>query len=155
MKPCDESIIGQLDGNTSVSLSLSESDNLSESGAQDRGKDNIACALNLPCVATYNMRSVFPKISNLKDDILERNIDCAFLVEIWEKKENKLHQYEIEKMLEMNGLKYISTARPTGWGGAAILVNQDKFVLEKLNITVPRSRGHLGYVESESCRCIF
>ena len=85
------------------------------------------------------MRSVFPKISNLKDDILERNIDCAFLVEIWEKKENKLHQYEIEKMLEMNGLKYISTARPTGWGRAAILVNQNKFVLEKLNITVPHN----------------
>ena len=42
-------------------------------------------------------------------------------------------------MLEMNGLKYISTIRPTGWGGAAILVNQERFALEKLNISVPHN----------------
>ena len=101
--------------------------------------DKITCGLNLPPIATYNMRSVFPKISNLKDDILERSLDCVFLVEIWQKKENKMHQYEIEKMLEMNGLKYISTVRPTGWGGAAILVNQEKFSLEQLNISIPHN----------------
>ena len=94
-------------------------------------------ALNLPSVATYNMRSAFPKIFNLKNDLLERAIDCAFLVEIWEKAENKQHQYEIEKMLELDGLKYISTARPGGWGGAALVVNQHKFTLEKLNIMIP------------------
>ena len=94
-------------------------------------------ALNLPSVATYNMRSVFPKILNLKNDLLERAIDCAFLVEIWEKSEKKQHQYEIEKMLEFDGLKYISTARPGGWGGVALVVNQHRFSLEKLSIVVP------------------
>ena len=46
---------------------------------------------------------------------------------------------EIEKLLEMNGLKYISTPRPTDWGGAAIIVNQRKFSLEKINIFIPHN----------------
>ena len=62
-----------------------------------------------------------------------------FLCEIWQKAENKMHQFEIEKMLETDGLKYISTARPTGWGGAAIILNQEKFTLEKLNIYIPHN----------------
>ena len=124
--------LAQLDGNTS--LTSSEIDIL----VKDK-VDKIFCALNLPSVATYNMRSVFPKISNLKDDILERSIDCAFLVEIWEKAENKKHQYEIEKMLELNGLKYLSTARPGGWGGAALIVNEQKFSLERININIPHN----------------
>ena len=42
-------------------------------------------------------------------------------------------------MLEEDGLKYISTPRPTGWGGAAIIVNQRKFSIEKLNISNPKN----------------
>ena len=42
-------------------------------------------------------------------------------------------------MLEIDGLKYISTPRPTGWGGAAIIVNQRKFSIEKLNISNPEN----------------
>ena len=34
------------------------------------------------------------------------------------------------------GLQYISTPRPRGWGGAALIVNQDRFKLEKLNINI-------------------
>ena len=93
----------------------------------------------MPVVATYNCRSIFPKLGNLKKDILERNIQAAFCCEIWEKKENKQHQFEIENMLEMEGLKYISTPRPTGWGGAAIIVNQEHFSLDKLNIHIPHN----------------
>ena len=63
----------------------------------------------------------------------------AFLCEIWEKSENKMHQQEIENMLESEGLKYLSTARPTGWGGAAIIVNLEKFSIEKLNISNPHN----------------
>ena len=96
--------------------------------------DKISTALHLPTIATYNMRSIFPKIGNVKTDILERGISCAFFSEIWEKSEKKNHKFEIENMLESEGLKYISTARPRGWGGAAIIVNQEKFILEKLNI---------------------
>ena len=39
----------------------------------------------------------------------------------------------------MKGLKYISTPRPSGWGGAAIIANQEKFSLEKLNIPIPHN----------------
>ena len=85
------------------------------------------------------MRSLFPKINNVKNDILERGISLAFFSEIWEKSENKNHKFEIENMLESEGLKYISTARPRGWGGAAIIVYQERFTLEKLNICIPHN----------------
>ena len=75
----------------------------------------------------------------MKTDILERNIDVAFLCEIWEKKEKKVHQLQIETLLETEGLKYFSTPRPSGWGEAAIIVNQEKFTAEKLNIFIPHN----------------
>ena len=75
----------------------------------------------------------------MKNDIIEREIDLGFLVEIWEKSEKRNHQFQIEKLLEMNGLKYISTARPGGWGGAALIANQEKFSLEKLNVVIPHN----------------
>ena len=127
--------LAQFDGNASVCSSESDSNNYRTGHRIDK----IDCALNLPTVATYNLRSFFPKAGNVKCDIIERKIDVAFLVEIWEKSEKKTHQLEIEKMLETEGLKYISTARPTGWGGAAIIVNQEKFSLEKLNIIIPHN----------------
>ena len=51
------------------------------------------------------------------DDILEREINCWFFSEIWEKAENKQHQFEIENFFELHGLKYLSSPRPSGWGG--------------------------------------
>ena len=125
----------QLDGNIS---SISDMNNMNIK------PDKIMAALSLPTVATYNCRSKVPKIGNLKTDILERKIDCAFLTEIWEQEDNRNHQYEIEKMLELSGLAYISAARPPNakgisYGGAAIVVNLQKFSLEKLNVNVPKN----------------
>ena len=121
--------IGQLDGNLSI--------------ASIQAKiDKITAALSLPTVATYNCRSLFPKIESLKTDLLERKIDCGFLVEIWEQKQNAEQKFEIEKMLELNGLQYISNPRPpnkkgVSYGGAAIVVNLEKFSCEKLKISIP------------------
>ena len=121
--------IGQLDGNLSI--------------ASIQAKiDKITAALSLPTVATYNCRSLFPKIESLKTDLLERKIDCGFLVEIWEQKQNAEQKFEIEKMLELNGLQYISNPRPpnkkgVSYGGAAIVVNLKKFSCEKLKIIIP------------------
>ena len=47
-------------------------------------------------------------------------------------------------MLEIDGLQYISKPRPTNakgksYGGAAIVINKEKFSCEKLNIFVPRT----------------
>ena len=107
-------------------------------------QDKITAALNLPTVATYNLRSLFPKVESLKRDLLERKIDVGFLTEIWEQTHKKEHRFEIEKMLEISGLQYISSARPpnkkgVSYGGAAIVVNLAKFTCEKLNIHTPKN----------------
>ena len=136
---CGDSVIsdiGQLDGNVSI---------CSDQAQPRRNNvktDKITAALSLPIVATYNCRSLFPKVKSLKKDLLERNIDVGFLTEIWEQSNNSEHKYEIEKILEKDGLQYISTARPpnakgVSYGGAAIVVNKSKFTCEKLKISTP------------------
>ena len=137
-KPLDTLNINQLDGNDSISTSISESEN-SVIIPTNQASDKISAAAHLPTVATYNMRSLFPKVGNVTTDILERGITVGFFSEIWEKSENKAHKLKIETMMEMEGLKYISTPRPRGWGGAAIIANQEKFNLEKLNICIPHN----------------
>ena len=62
-------------------------------------------ALDLPTVASYNFRSFFPKVGNFKTDMFEKSIDVAFCCELWEKSEDKQHNLEIEKMMELDGLK--------------------------------------------------
>ena len=107
-------------------------------------QDKISAARCLPTVATYNLRSLLPKIGCLTTDVLERKIDCRFLTEIWGHEDNSTHQFEIEKLLELHGLKYISTSRKPNrkgvcYGGAAILVNLEKFSCEKLPVAIPQN----------------
>ena len=88
------------------------------------------------------MRSLIPKIKSLKNDIFERGVDLAFLQEVWEQTDSQSHQFEIEKLLEIDGLQYISNPRPKNdkgksYGGVAIVVNQEKFTCEKLDIKYP------------------
>ena len=108
--------------------------------------DNIPTASSLPSLATYNLRSLAPKIESLKTDILERKVDVAFLQEIWEKttdEENPHSISEAEKMFELNGLLYFSSprildSRGRAYGGTAIIVNSIHFEGEKLPLTVPK-----------------
>ena len=76
--------------------------------SEDEMSKSIRKSPEIPTVATYNLRSLFPKINNLKDDIVERGVDCAFLSEIWEHSENETHQYELDKLLQLHGLQYFS-----------------------------------------------
>ena len=50
----------------------------------------------------------------------------------------KKHQFKIEELFELKGMKYISTPRPgtRRGGGAAIVVNTEKFSISKLNIPI-------------------
>ena len=98
-------------------------------------------ALTLPKILNYNMRSIWSKYENLVQDINERESDLIFLTEIWQVQENKKHQFKIEALLEMRGIKYISTPRPGArrGGGAAIATRLDRFLLTKLNIPIPNS----------------
>ena len=131
----------QLDGNISVC-----------SGDAERGRNisrdwpinshrvnNASVAHHLPVVTVCNLRSLFPKIGNFKIDLFERQVDVSLCCEVWQKAENRKHKAEIEQMLEIDGLKYFSTTRPRGkrGGGAAIIVNTERFTVEKLDIQIP------------------
>ena len=139
--------ITQLDGNMSVNSSILENEinNIQVHIGHRPNKENISRppharktlkrnnktiqALTLPKIANYNMRALFGKIDNFSEDMNERAIDLSFLTEIWEKKENKKHQFKIEELLQMGGIKYISTPRPGAQrgGGAAIAVRTNNF----------------------------
>ena len=135
----DNDNIIQVDGNVSLLDDTSES--VTTLGQRNTKQKKHEIALHLPTVATYNVRSLFPKVGNFKIDMLERGISVAFISEIWEKSEDKEHIKHIETMLELDGLKYISTLRPNNkkGGGTAIIVNQDRFSVEKLEITIPNN----------------
>ena len=67
-----------------------------------------------------------------------RDISCAMLSEVWEKANCRKQQFEIEKMLNMDGLKYISTPRITKrGGGAAIVVQLKNYSLDKIEVPNP------------------
>ena len=86
-------------------------------------------ALSLPNTLVYNMRSIWSKLDNFSEDMIERSGDICFLSEVWGKSESKKHQQKIEEMLEMKGIAYISTPRPGAkrGGGAGIALNPKLF----------------------------
>ena len=106
-----------------------------------RKDNNLLEALNLPAFTVYNMRSLWSKVNSLGEDIIERDVAISFLSEVWEKKENVLHQSCIQELLELKGISYISTPRPgtRRGGGTAIAACPKKFSLVKLNIEIPNS----------------
>ena len=88
-------------------------------------------------------QSLPPKIESLKSDLSERKIDVAFLQEIWEKTDDPKMESEIKKMLELNGLLYVSSPRPLdphgrAYGGTAIIMNTVTFEWKDLQVFVPQ-----------------
>ena len=81
------------------------------------------------------MRSLYPKIDNLRTDIIQREIGSACLCEIWEKEESNFLDKKIEEPLEIHGLSYISNPRKVmkangkmkRGGGTVIISNNRKF----------------------------
>ena len=65
----------------------------------------------------------------------------SLLSEVWEKKGKKKHKTEVERMLEFEGLQYISTPRPSSkrGGGCAIVAYQPHFSLEKIDVITPKA----------------
>ena len=60
------------------------------------------------------------------------------LSEVWEKANCKKQQFELEKLLNMDGIKYISTPRMTKrGGGAAIEVQLKTFSLDNIEVPNP------------------
>ena len=96
---------------------------------------------SLPVVYVSNLRSILPKINNFKTDVKERKIDICLLSEVWEKRGNKKYINEVVKMMEIEGLKYISTPRSFNkrGGGCALVANLNTYSLEKINVLTPKS----------------
>ena len=96
-------------------------------------------SMALPTVAVTNFRSLEPKVENVKNDMIEREIDLLFGTETWHKESNRRLKSKVEEMLEENSLNFISCPRPSTkrGGGCAIIVNENKFTAEKLPILVP------------------
>ena len=128
-----QSNIDQLDGNVSLSSITTNPQNLMSN------RQKFTQSL-LPLVTVCNMRSLFPKIGNFKQDFLERSVDVSLLCEIWEQSESVIHKTEIEKMFELDGLRYFSSNRLNrGGGGVAIILNNRTFVgnqWEEVNLEV-------------------
>ena len=82
-----------------------------------------------------------PKIRTLAQDIIERESDLIFLTEVWQKEDDTKYQGKIEELLELDGIKYISTPRSGArrGGGAALALRLENFTLTKLNIPIPKS----------------
>ena len=106
-----------------------------------RRDNRLAKSNQLPVIAVSNLRSLMPKVNSFIEDMHQRDIGLALLTEVWEKAQKKKHIFQIDKMLHMEGLKYISTPRPSSkrGGGAAIVAPIDKYSLEKIDILIPHN----------------
>ena len=92
----------------------------------------------LPNIAVYNHRSIWKKIKNFCLEFKEMSVGVAFNSEIWEKKECKKHKNKIDEMMELEGIDYISTARPDRrGGGCAITCDAAKFKMKEIILNNP------------------
>ena len=102
--------------------------------------NKLVDALSAPLITLYNMRSAWSKLDNLAVDMEMRQTDISFLTEVWQQAENKKHQDAIEELLEIRGIKYVSTPRPGArrGGGTALACSEERFHMTKLNIAIPK-----------------
>ena len=61
-----------------------------------RRENKCIQALSLPTILSYNMRSIWGKLSSFAEDMHERDCQISFLCEVWEKSENRKHQMKNE-----------------------------------------------------------
>ena len=97
-----------------------------------RRNNKAVTALSLPNLWGANHRSLWPRLENTLDELVELQAHVGFHCEVWENKENKKHAIEIEKAYELRGVMYISTARPdrVGGGAAITLLRESPFSLK-------------------------
>ena len=96
-------------------------------------------ALSAPRMTLYNVRSEWSKLGNIAEDMDMRSTDQCFLQEIRQQTEKKRHQADIEELLELKGMKYVSTPRPGArrGGGTALACSGGGFQMTTLNIVIP------------------
>ena len=110
-------------------------------------------ALSLPNLWGANHRSLWPRLENTLDELVELEAHVGFHCEVWENKENEIHALEIQKSYEIRGVQYISTARPDRIGGRCCIdTSYWKSILSyKTYTTQPETTGSLlGNVETKT-----
>ena len=76
-----------------------------------RCDERLVSSAGLPSISAPNLRSLSPKINNFVQDLKMRQIGLALGTETWNRDEKKKHQYEVEKMVQMEGLQTLSINR--------------------------------------------
>ena len=95
-------------------------------------------SLYLPNIAVYNHRSIWKKCRSFCTEFKELSMGVAFHSEVWERKESKKHKHKIDEMMEMDGISYLSTARPDRrGGGCAITANSAWYHLKEIKLENP------------------
>ena len=105
-----------------------------------RRSNKLVDALSAPRITLYNARSAWSKLTSLAEDMEMRSTDICFLTEVWQQSENRKHKEAIEELLELRGVKYVSTPRPGArrGGGTALACSEEYFHLTKLNVAIPK-----------------
>ena len=93
----------------------------------------------LPSISVPNARSIFPKARNFIQDMRMRDLSLVIMSETWQRETKRKHKNEIERMLFMEGLKFISTTRPGGrrGGGCGIIGDLTHYTLDKIEVPNP------------------
>ena len=99
-----------------------------------RRDNKVVKALSLPTVWSANHRSIWPRLANTIDELIELEAHVAFHCEHWQNSDNKNKQYQLKKAYELKGVSYISTPRSdrTGGGAAITLLSESPFTLTQL-----------------------
>ena len=105
----------------------------------NRDKKSIK-ASSLPNIWSANHRSLWPRLNNTVDELLELDAHIGFHCEIWENKANDNQQYQLEKAYELKGVKFISTpwSDQAGGGVGITVLNGSPFNLQQLFPANPR-----------------
>ena len=103
-----------------------------------RRNNRLVTASSLPSFSAPNCRSLGPKLRSFAEDMKLREVDVALCSETWEKANNVAFQNEVERLLEIQGLKMISQARKyKRGGGVCILADLTKVSIQPLEVPNP------------------
>ena len=112
---------------------------LSPKSKPNNRKLRVLKASSLPLVTLMNARSVYNKADNFKQFMNELGIEVGIISETWEREDLSL-----EDLLKMNNYQIHSYKRPKvkarkqPGGGSAIVYNEQRFKVQKLDVFVKR-----------------
>ena len=105
-----------------------------------RRDNRLLVGAQLPSFSAPNCRSLAPKLRSFAEDLHMREIGVALCSESWEKASNKKYQMEVERLLEMKGLKMVSNPRKyRRGGGVCIVADLSKVSIQPLDTPNPHN----------------